>query len=74
MITQLRIDDRLFHGEIIVLWVPSLKVNSVVVADDEYASNQLNIVTAQLSKPKYVKLNILKIDPFGMILKSISFL
>ena len=36
MITQLRIDDRLFHGEIIVLWVPSLKVNSVVVADDEY--------------------------------------
>ncbi|MBE6103856.1 MAG: PTS sugar transporter subunit IIB [Erysipelotrichaceae bacterium] len=62
MITQLRIDDRLFHGEIIVLWVPSLKVNSVVVADDEYASNQLNIVTAQLSKPKYVNLNILKID------------
>lgn len=61
MIVQLRIDDRLFHGEIIVLWVPSLKVNSVVVADDVYASNKLNIVTANLSKPKYVKLNILPI-------------
>ena len=62
MITQLRIDDRLFHGEIIVLWVPSLKVNSVVVADDAYASNKLNIVTANLSKPKYIKLNILSIE------------
>lgn len=62
MIVQLRIDDRLFHGEIIVLWVPSLKVNSVVVADDAYASNPLNIVTANLSKPKYVKLNILSIE------------
>ena len=62
MITQLRIDDRLFHGEIIVLWVPSLKVNTVVVADDAYASNKLNIVTANLSKPKYIKLNILSIE------------
>ena len=62
MIKQLRIDDRLFHGEIVALWISTLGVDSVVVADDVYASNQMNIMTAQLSKPKFLKLNILTME------------
>jgi hypothetical protein len=35
-----RIDDRLLHGQVVVSWIPYLKANLVVVADDEYAKDE----------------------------------
>lgn len=56
MIRQLRIDDRLVHGEVVALWVSNLGVNTIVIADDAYASNPINAMTANLVKPKGVNL------------------
>ena len=56
MIRQLRIDDRLVHGEVVALWVSNLGVNTIVIADDEYASNTINAMTANLVKTKHVNL------------------
>lgn len=61
MIRQLRIDDRLVHGEVVVLWVSNLGVNTIIIADDEYASNPINAMTANLIKPKNVNLHLKKI-------------
>lgn len=61
MIRQLRIDDRLVHGEVVTLWVSNLGVNTVIIADDEYASNPINVMTANLVKPKNVNLHLKRI-------------
>ena len=62
MIRQLRIDDRLVHGEVVALWVSNLGVNTIVIADDAYASNPINAMTANLVKPKGVNLYLKKIS------------
>ena len=35
MITLVRVDNRLLHGQILEAWVPRLKVDQVVVADGD---------------------------------------
>jgi Phosphotransferase system, mannose/fructose/N-acetylgalactosamine-specific component IIB len=52
MIKQMRIDNRLIHGEIVALWIPSLGADTLVIADTAYASNQIMKMSALLAKPK----------------------
>jgi mannose/fructose/N-acetylgalactosamine-specific phosphotransferase system component IIB len=41
VITLVRVDNRLIHGQVVEAWLPHLKVQRVVVADDEAASSPL---------------------------------
>lgn len=41
MISFVRVDNRLIHGQVVEAWLPYLKVSRVVVADDEAASSPL---------------------------------
>jgi PTS system mannose-specific IIB component len=41
MISLVRVDNRLIHGQVVEAWLPHLKVQRVAVADDEAASNPL---------------------------------
>ena len=41
MITLVRVDNRLIHGQVVEAWLPHLKVARVAVADDEAAFNPL---------------------------------
>ncbi len=41
MISLVRVDDRLLHGQIICAWVPHLGANYLIVASDEAAGNSL---------------------------------
>ncbi len=41
MISLVRVDNRLIHGQVVEAWLPFLKVERVAVADDEAASNDL---------------------------------
>jgi PTS system mannose-specific IIB component len=41
VITLVRVDNRLIHGQVVEAWLPHLKVARVVVADDEAASSPL---------------------------------
>ncbi|XXF77269.1 PTS sugar transporter subunit IIB [Myxococcaceae bacterium GXIMD 01537] len=41
MISLVRVDNRLIHGQVVEAWLPHLKVSRVVVADDEAASSPL---------------------------------
>ena len=38
MISFVRVDNRLIHGQVVEAWLPDLKVSRVVVADDEAAA------------------------------------
>lgn len=41
MISLVRVDNRLIHGQVVEAWLPHLKVARVVVADDEAAHSPL---------------------------------
>ncbi|MFL5319072.1 MAG: PTS sugar transporter subunit IIB [Myxococcaceae bacterium] len=41
MFSLVRVDNRLIHGQVVEAWLPFLKVDRVVVADDEAASSPL---------------------------------
>jgi PTS system mannose-specific IIB component len=41
VITLVRVDNRLIHGQVVEAWLPHLKVSRIVVADDEAASSPL---------------------------------
>jgi mannose/fructose/N-acetylgalactosamine-specific phosphotransferase system component IIB len=41
VITLVRVDNRLIHGQVVEAWLPYLKVSRVVVADDEAAESPL---------------------------------
>lgn len=41
MISLVRVDNRLIHGQVVEAWLPFLKVSRVVVADDEAAHSPL---------------------------------
>lgn len=62
MIKQLRIDDRLIHGEVVVLWLTHTGADTVVVADDMHANNPMLVMTLNLAKPKGVNMHVLTID------------
>ena len=45
MIKMLRIDDRLIHGQIAVVWSKELGVDRIVVANDKVAVNDVQKAT-----------------------------
>lgn len=59
MIKLLRIDHRLIHGQVAVFWVSYTKADTIVVATDRYANDQLMRMTMSLAKPRNVDLVIL---------------
>lgn len=58
MIKLLRIDDRLVHGQVAFTWVPSLAVDTLLVANDKIARDDFQKMTMGLAKPAGTKLLI----------------
>ncbi|HSP18773.1 MAG TPA: PTS sugar transporter subunit IIB [Myxococcaceae bacterium] len=58
MITFLRIDGRLIHGQVVEAWLPGLKVARVVVADDEAAHSPLMKTAMGLAVPPELEVDI----------------
>ena len=53
-----RIDARLIHGQIIEAWVPYLKLNCIVVADDAVASNAFQVNIMRMAVPREIELAV----------------
>ena len=62
MVIQLRIDDRLIHGEVVVMWLNYTNADVVLVADDETANNALLKNAMKLAKPQGVAMPIMTIE------------
>ena len=58
-IVLLRIDDRLLHGQVVVSWIPYLKVNEVIVTDDEYAEDEFMCELIKSSAPESINVQLL---------------
>jgi len=51
VIVLLRVDNRLLHGQILEAWIPRLRAEKVVVADDEAAGSPLAHAALSLCAP-----------------------
>lgn len=69
MISLVRVDNRLIHGQVVEAWLPYLKVRRVVVADDEAAESGLIRSAMKLAVPENVEVSIQALDavPYGGI-------
>ena len=57
-----RIDYRLIHGQVSTQWVVELKVNSIVIIDDQLPNDQLMKTIFMMSKPRDNTLDIVTCD------------
>lgn len=64
----IRIDDRLLHGQVVVSWIPYLKTNEVVIADDEYAKDEFMCELIKASGAEGLNVYVKSIDEAGIFL------
>ena len=57
--TYVRVDDRLIHGQTIVAWAPTLKIQEIIGVDDVSAANAMLKSIMTMGIPKQYKGHIL---------------
>lgn len=62
MIALSRVDSRLIHGQVIEAWLPYLKVERVVVADDAAAHDDLARAAYELAVPSEVEVVLAPVE------------
>lgn len=68
----IRIDDRLLHGQVVVSWIPYLKANEVIVADDEYADDEFMCELIRSSAPEGISVHVLSVDDTADFLNNVD--
>ena len=58
MITQIRVDDRLIHGQVAVVWTKELNTPLIIVANDAAAQDEIMQMTLKMAVPEGAKLLI----------------
>lgn len=61
MIVMMRIDDRLIHGQIAVLWTKQLSITHILVANDKVAMNEIQKASLKMAVPSGLKCSILSV-------------
>ncbi|MGQ9814451.1 MAG: PTS sugar transporter subunit IIB [Candidatus Roseilinea sp.] len=56
MIALIRVDDRLAHGQVMAVWARALKIDHLLVADDETAGDAFAQQVMQLAMPRGITL------------------
>ena len=62
MIVQIRVDDRLVHGQIALVWSKSLQIRHIVVANDKAAKDDTIKSTLAMAVPNGIKLLVRSVD------------
>ncbi|MEN6473094.1 MAG: PTS sugar transporter subunit IIB, partial [Syntrophaceae bacterium] len=61
-IVLVRVDDRLIHGQILESWIPFLKAQCVVVANDALAGDQFQRAILSMAIPDRIKVRIVTVE------------
>lgn len=56
MIVQIRVDDRLIHGQVALVWSKELSTPGIIVANDNAANNNTVKMTLKMACPPGIKL------------------
>lgn len=69
-IVLVRVDNRLIHGQILESWIPSVRADCIVVANDELAKITFQKVLMESAVPKGIKVAIGTIEEMARYLRS----
>lgn len=58
MIESIRVDDRLIHGQVALVWSKEFDISRIVVANDAAAANEVQQMTLKMATPSGIKLLI----------------
>ncbi len=62
MIKLTRIDDRLLHGQVALVWTPALKADCLIIANDKVANDDFLKMTLGFARPANARLLIFTVD------------
>lgn len=62
MISMIRIDDRLIHGQVAFVWTKHLGVNRIIIANDQIAKNDVQKMSLKMATPDTAKCSILTVN------------
>lgn len=62
MIKMLRIDDRLIHGQVAVVWSKNLNVSRIIVISDSISKNEIQKSALKMAAPENIKTFIQPVD------------
>ena len=68
MISLIRIDDRLIHGQVAVVWTKHLGVNRILVANDQIVNNEVQKMSLRMAAPDTAKCAIMTVQDAGEVL------
>lgn len=69
MISLMRVDDRLLHGQVAFLWTKTLTIQTIIIANDRVAHDEFLKLTFSMSKPMGVDLQILDVAQAAELVK-----
>lgn len=61
-IIHVRIDDRLIHGQVAVVWTNTLGANRIMVVNDEAATDDMQKSILRMATPPGIKLSVLTVE------------
>ena len=64
-----RIDDRLIHGQVVIGWIPQLKVDVVIVASDAAAADETQTALMRMAMPEGVEFLVLPVAEAALRLR-----
>ena len=62
MIKMMRVDERLIHGQVAVVWSKHIGANRIIVANDEVIHNEMQMMALKMAIPSSIKANIKSVD------------
>lgn len=66
--TTIRVDERLIHGQIAMVWSRELNLHGIIVANDEVADNETQQMALKMAVPAGIKVLIRPVEEVGKIL------
>lgn len=70
VVSHMRIDDRLIHGQIVTAWISDSRAGEILVADDLAARDPTQQMLLKLAVPAKIKLQIMTIADAAQLLKT----
>jgi len=62
MISRIRIDDRLLHGQVAYSWKSAIGYEAIVIANDDASNNSIRKSALKMAKPDGVKIAIRSVE------------
>lgn len=62
MISCLRVDERLLHGQVVTKWLTAYAPQAVVIADDHSFNDPIAKMALKMAKPADLKMSICTVD------------